>query len=199
MLFAMSLKRKVLLSSLALLKAHYRSELIWSEDLLRESKENLNYAYRYKSAAMKLPGLTTKSLSGFDGSLLNDLGTPDAFKDLTFFSGEISGVVSKITSGEDISWEDAKVLDEYFNSWNLLGLLQKDPEAWFKGGLDTDKFDSLVADYDRLRAEALAAKEAGDKAAMGALFSQTDAIRDELKAEGVVIESGPDGSAWRKA
>ena len=184
---------------LALLKAHYRSELIWSEDLLRESKENLNYAYRYKSAAMKLPGLTTKSLSGFDGSLLNDLGTPDAFKDLTFFSGEISGVVSKITSGEDISWEDAKVLDEYFNSWNLLGLLQKDPEAWFKGGLDTDKFDSLVADYDRLRAEALAAKEAGDKAAMGALFSQTDAIRDELKAEGVVIESGPDGSAWRKA
>ena len=79
----------------------------------------------------------------------------------------------------------------------MLGLLQKDPEAWFKGGLD---YDALVAEYDSVRAQALAAKEAGDKAKMGEMFKRSDEIRDQFKAEGVVIESGAGGkSGWRKA
>ena len=82
---------------------------------------------------------------------------------------------------------------------NLLGLLQKDPEEWFKGGLDADKFDALVAEYDQVRATAVAAKAAGDKAAMGAAFGRSDEIRDQLKDQGIIIETGPDGSSWRKA
>ena len=89
------------------------------------------------------------------------------------------------------------VLSQFVNTLNLLGLLQKDPDEWFKGGLD---YDALVAEYDSVRAQALAAKEAGDKAAMGAHFKRSDEIRDQFKAEGVVIESGAGGkSAWRKA
>jgi len=65
--------------------------------------------------------------------------------------------------------------------------------------MDTDKFDSLVAEYDAARANAVAAKEAGDKAAMGEAFARSDAIRDELKDQGIAIETGPDGSSWRKA
>ena len=88
---------------------------------------------------------------------------------------------------------------EFVASANLLGLLQKDPEEWFKGGLDTDKFDALVAEYDQVRASAVAAKQAGDKAAMGAAFGRSDEIRDQLKADGIIIETGADGSSWRKA
>ena len=80
----------------------------------------------------------------------------------------------------------------------LLGLLQKDPEDWFKGGADTEKFDQLVKDYDAARAEALAAKEAGDKAKMGELFARSDAIRSELAEAGIVIETSPGGSTWRR-
>ena len=87
----------------------------------------------------------------------------------------------------------------FIKTANLLGLLQKDPDEWFKGGVDTNKFDSLVAEYDQVRATAVAAKAAGDKAAMGAAFGRSDDIRDELKAQGIVIETGPDGSSWRKA
>ena len=65
--------------------------------------------------------------------------------------------------------------------------------------MDTDKFDQLVKEYDAARAEAVMAKTAGDKAAMGAAFARSDAIRDELKAQGIAIETGPDGSSWRKA
>ena len=50
-----------------------------------------------------------------------------------------------------------------------------------------------------MRASAVAAKQAGDKAAMGAAFGRSDEIRDQLKAQGIVIETGADGSSWRKA
>ena len=81
-------------------------------------------------------------------------------------------------------------------SANLLGLLQKDPEEWFRGGLD---YDALVAEYDAVRERALAAKQVGDKAKMGELFKRSDEIRDQFKTESVIIESGSDGiSTWRK-
>ena len=80
----------------------------------------------------------------------------------------------------------------------LLGLLQKDPEDWFKGGVDTERFDQLVEDYDAARADAIAAKKAGDKARMGELFQKSDAIRTELSEAGIIIETGPDGSTWRR-
>jgi cysteinyl-tRNA synthetase len=94
-------------------------------------------------------------------------------------------------------FEIYKRLNFFVDNANLLGLLQKDPEEWFKGGLD---YDALVEEYDAVRTEALAAKAAGDKAKMGELFKRSDEIRDQFKEEGVVIESGPGGkSSWRKA
>ena len=184
---------------LALLKAHYRSELNWSEDLLRESKENLDSAYRYKARILELQKLSTETLFGFDIALYNDLGVLEAIRDLIFYSGEVYQVTNKIAHGEDVNWGEARVVDQYLNSYNLLGLLQKDPEEWFTGGIsDADK--SLAADYDAARAKALEAKSSGDKAAMGAAFKKSDAIRSELSAKGLVLETSADGiSKLRKA
>ena len=174
---------------LALLKAHYRSELVWSEDLLRESKENLDHAYRYKFAAMELQRINTGTLYGFDVSLFADLGTPEAFKDIIFHSGFVSEVVKRIVKGKDITAEDVRVLDEYINSWNLLGLLQKDPDEWFRGkgkegGLSDSDIEALIAE----RAEVRAAKN----------WPRADEIRDIFKAENIVLEDGKDGTTWRR-
>ena len=71
---------------------------------------------------------------------------------------------------------------------NLLGLLQKDPEDWFKGGASSDdqaEFDAIAL----RRQEARAAKD----------WTAADAARDEAKAKGIVLEDGPDGTTWRKA
>ncbi|MEL7030496.1 MAG: cysteine--tRNA ligase, partial [Pseudomonadota bacterium] len=68
----------------------------------------------------------------------------------------------------------------------LMGFLQQDPEAWFKGG--GDEIDA--AEVERLlaaRAEARAAKD----------YAAADRIRDDLNAMGVVIEDGPEGATWR--
>jgi len=71
---------------------------------------------------------------------------------------------------------------------NLLGLLQKDPEDWFKGGAsaeDEAEFDAIAL----RRQEARAAKD----------WAAADAARDEGAAKGIVLEDGPDGTTWRKA
>ena len=68
----------------------------------------------------------------------------------------------------------------------ILGLLQDDPEAWFKhaGGqsVDADQVENLL----EARRAARAAKD----------FARADAIRDELTAMGVVIEDGAQSSRW---
>ena len=71
---------------------------------------------------------------------------------------------------------------------NLLGLLQKDPEEWFKGGASVDEEAEFNAIAKR-RQEARAAKD----------WAAADAARDEATAKGIVLEDGSDGTTWRKA
>ncbi|MEN3973262.1 cysteine--tRNA ligase [Sphingomicrobium sp. XHP0235] len=67
----------------------------------------------------------------------------------------------------------------------LLGLLRSSQDQWFRG----DASDS--ADIERRIEERQAAKSARD-------FAAADRIRDELAAEGIVLEDGPDGTTWRR-
>jgi cysteinyl-tRNA synthetase len=63
-------------------------------------------------------------------------------------------------------------------------LLQGTTDAWFRGAGDS-RIDGLVDQRN-------AAKKARD-------FATADRIRDELKAEGIVLEDGPSGTTWRRA
>jgi len=72
----------------------------------------------------------------------------------------------------------------------LLGLLERAPEAFLQA--DTaGEAGPEEAEIERLIAERAAAKAAKDYAA-------ADAIRDGLKARGVVLEDGPQGTSWRR-
>ena len=66
----------------------------------------------------------------------------------------------------------------------LLGLLGGTDEQWFRGNGDS-AIDARVA-------ERAAAKQARD-------FAAADRIREELKAEGILLEDGPAGTTWRRA
>ena len=208
---------------LALLKAHYRSELIWTEDLLKESKAQLDGWYSvlrdakiFAAAQNLIAGNLIVNNFDFNEnfrlnkgallSLLEDLHTVGFLRVISRYLKNINTLkqhkFDKKMPAVSLKATGNSIVDEAVEMRsiaNLLGLLQKDPEDWFKGGMDTDKFDALVAEYDAVRAEAIKAKAAGDKAAMGAAFSRSDEIRDELKAQGIAIETGPDGSSWRKA
>ena len=67
---------------------------------------------------------------------------------------------------------------------NVLGLLLDSEEAWFRGGIRSD-VEARIEARD-------AAKKARD-------FATADRIREELKADGILLEDGPGGTTWRRA
>jgi cysteinyl-tRNA synthetase len=73
---------------------------------------------------------------------------------------------------------------------NALGLLQQDAEAWFRW---TPAGASGPSDAE-IEA-AIAARQAARKAKD---FKESDRIRDELKAKGVILEDGPKGTTWKR-
>ena len=66
----------------------------------------------------------------------------------------------------------------------LLGLLQRSADDWFQAGGDADAIESRIAK----RAQAKKQRD----------FATADRIRDELKAEGIVLEDTASGTTWRK-
>ena len=73
---------------------------------------------------------------------------------------------------------------------NALGLLQQDAEAWFRW---TPAGSSGPTDAE-IEA-AIAARQAARKAKD---FKESDRIRDDLKAKGVILEDGPKGTTWKR-
>jgi cysteinyl-tRNA synthetase len=142
---------------MALLSAHYRQPLPWTESLIAQSKATLDGLYR-KAGEAEAGDID----AGVIDALSDDLNTPLALARL----GQIS---------------DSAVLKA---SANLLGLLSERADSWFRGDGDS-RLDGLVEQRN-------AAKQARD-------FATADRIRDELKAEGVLLEDGPEGTTWRRA
>ncbi|WP_155264123.1 cysteine--tRNA ligase [Sphingomonas segetis] len=142
---------------LALLSAHYRSPLPWTEALIDQSKTILDRLYR--TAGDAAPGQIDREVVE---ALSDDLNTPAALARLQAI-------------------DDAATLSA---SAGLLGLLSESADKWFRGGADD------VAIEDRI-AERAAAKKTRD-------FATADRIRDELKADGIVLEDGPSGTTWRR-
>jgi cysteinyl-tRNA synthetase len=142
---------------LALLSAHYRQPLPWTDSLVAQAKATLDGLYR--KAGDAAPGAIDE---GVVDALSDDLNTPLAMARL----GQI---------------DDPAVLRA---SAQLLGLLSESADQWFRGDGDA-RIEALVAERD-------AAKKAKD-------FATADRIRNELKADGILLEDGPSGTTWRRA
>ncbi len=143
---------------LALLSAHYRSPLPWTESLVAQAKTNLDRLYR--AAGDAAPGDPDE---GVVEALKDDLNSPLA--------------VSRL-----MAIDDSAVLKA---SAALLGLLPDSADSWFRGEGGGAK------DIEARIAERTAAKQNRD-------FATADRIRDELKADGIVLEDSAAGTTWRR-
>jgi cysteinyl-tRNA synthetase len=154
---------------LALLSAQYRQPLEWSDDLLQASKTQLDKFYRAAGDADP----TEVPASVLD-ALCDDLNTPAALAAMH----ELRAAAAQ---------GDGEAKGQLRASGQLLGLMAEETGTWLKGtsgGTDDARIDALLEE----RKEARAAKD----------FARADAIRDQLTAEGIVIEDGPEGATWRR-
>ena len=105
----------------------------------------------------------------------DDFNTPIAVSVLFDLAGEVNRTRSP----------DAAALLK--NLAATLGLLQQVPRSYLQGGSGLD--DTRIA--ERIEARN-AAKKARD-------FALADSIRQELAAQGVVLQDSPQGTTWMKA
>lgn len=160
---------------LALLSAHYRQPLDWTEALLTQSKATLDRLYN-ALRRMDVEAADMEAPAGVLAALCDDLNTPLAL-------AELSQLATEANKAEARDWP--KLKGQMLAAGALLGLLQRDPEEWARGdAADAKRIDALV----QQRVEARKAKD----------FAAADQIRKALAEEGVEIMDGPNGSTWRR-
>ena len=163
----------------ALLSAHYRQPLDWSEALIEQCIRTLDRLYGTLRDLADVPVSEPQVPFEVESALCDDLNTPAALAELARIAGEARKATSPIAR--------ASLKAELLGGGMLLDLLQQDPAAWFsRGAVDGDdaRIQALVNERD-------AAKRARD-------FLRADAIRRQLADEGVLLEDTVQGVRWRR-
>ena len=168
---------------LALLGAHYRQPLDWSDAALEGARNMLDRLYGAVrgievSAAERQSAAVPATVIA---ALEDDINSPKALAEMFAQARQLN----KSTDENERHLLAAGLLA----GGDLLGIMQIDPEAWFSdpgsSDLSNDEIDAMLIQ----RKEARANRD----------FSAADKIRDQLAAQGVTIEDGPAGARWRRS
>lgn len=164
-----------------ILSAHYRSEQNFGKDLLDSAWRSLDTLYGFLRTQVEVDAETV-DISNSDAyqALLDDLNTPVVISELHKLAREMNAADTDAR---------ATAKGRLLAVAGLMGLLQQDPEQWFtlsRGGSDisAEQIETLIAKRNQAKA---------DKDYAGA-----DAVREELKAMGVVLEDSREGTKWRR-
>ena len=163
----------------ALLSANYRQPLDFSMRALEEAKVALDKLYTALRNAKDVKASEDENIFVIRDALEDDLNTRKA---IAILHG-LATTLNRETDETERQWAKGALI----GGAKLLGLLQQDPEDWFKqaaGDLD----EVAIGDLIQRRVEARAAKE----------FIEADRLRDELAANGIVLEDGPGGTIWKR-
>jgi cysteinyl-tRNA synthetase len=180
----------------ALMSAHYRQPLDWSDGLVEQSVRTLDRLYgTLRDVDALVPAGSAPDAAipdAIDAALHDDLNTPQALAELAAIAGNArvlrNAIAQGDTSGDGPLLALAALGASLRAGGHALGLLQQSPAAWFARGVSGDDDVRIQALVD----ERGAAKQARD-------FARADAIREQLAGEGVLLEDTPQGVRWKRA
>ena len=179
-----------------ILRAHYRSPLNYSDQHLDDAKASLTRLY----TALRGREVSTDNIDWnhpqamrFKAAMDDDFNTPEAIAVLFDLASEVN---------KSRSIEAASLLK---NLGAVVGLLQRDPNAFLQGGMHTQhmaiQLDDVVVEINQVNeGNAIEAKiTARIEAKKSKNFAEADRIRKELADAGIILEDTPQGTTWRRA
>ena len=164
-----------------ILRAHYRSPLNYSDVHLDDAKGALTRLYTALKNTVPSESAVNEQSNDytrrFFAAMNDDFGTVEAVAVLFELANEVNRS------------NDAELAGCLKALGGMLGLLQRDPQAFLQGGsvaggLSNEAIEQLIEQRKQARA---------DKN-----WAESDRIRDLLTAENIVLEDGAGGTTWRR-
>lgn len=156
------------------LRAHYRSQIEYSDVLLSEAAEALDRLERFRERAT--PGVPDQvALGRFREAMDDDFGTPQAMSLLFDLVRDGNRLLDEGGEASAIAGAVGSIVD-------VFGLDDASAPVSGEQTLTDVEVDALVADRNQARSEKR--------------FDDADAIRDALDDQGVSLEDGPHGTRW---
>ena len=161
-----------------LLASHYRSPLNYSEENLETAKASVTRLYSaLEGVALAEAAVNSAFEQQFMLAMNDDFNTPQAMAVLFDLAKEVNKT------------QDAALAGLLKKLGNQIGLLQVEPVQFFQSQPSVS--DLTVAQIEALIEQRKQARAEKD-------FQRSDAIRDELLAQGIELLDDPEGTSWRK-
>ncbi len=171
-----------------ILTSHYRSPLNYSDQHLDNAKGALTTLYTaLRGVEVSAEAATAgEAAQRFFAAMDDDFNTSEAIAVLFELAREVNRL--RVSEQE----RAARVGAELKRLAALLGLLQRDPDAFLKGGEGGESAGLSAEAIETLIQQRLDARKNKE-------WALADQIRDELKAKGIVLEDKPGGKTeWRR-
>ncbi|MGE8122697.1 cysteine--tRNA ligase [Pseudomonas fulva] len=167
-----------------LVASHYRSAINYSEDSLRDAKGALERFYHALRGLPRVPASGGDAfVERFTAAMNDDFGTPEACAVLFDLVREINRLrESDVSAAAGLAGRLRELGD-------VLGVLQLEADDFLRAGAEGKVDAAQVEDLIQARLQARADKNWGE----------SDRIRDQLTAMGVVLEDSKGGTTWRLA
>jgi cysteinyl-tRNA synthetase len=175
-----------------ILASHYRGPINYSEGNLQQADAALSRLYlALRDARPASPAPATHWSDRFREAMDDDFNTPEALSVLQTLARELN--TSKAAGDAD---SVAALAGELKALGGVLGILQQAPDAWLATRSALTAGEAAGEGPGDAQIEALV--EARSAARRAKDWAESDRLRDELAAAGVILEDGPGGTTWRR-